>query len=500
MKDIKSKIVLSAILCLAFFIFSERSHAAQTSGGVNWLDPLNYQKPQFYPIAVPDEASCPNKYYIDQQGGSGTACTQSSPCNWNGLAGKPGTAGGPAYVYVKGSGSFQRYLNNGVPDLRGSAGNEIVMKPWPGFTATLAYNYVTTSTGTFQHIIWDGGRDMGFIFLAGSNSYEGAWNFKYEGSGDNLSHWTFYRTQWRCGDGLGQLFSALGRSLHMNFINNEFYDCNTGPNDVGHQFYLSGASNAGSWPNDCGSGNLCACIGYVFRNNIFRDNNNGLEINMRNSPAPYQIDGLIIEGNALHNIGKGLCGTGWACRPAITFSNTSNGNPQWRGVSVKNNLIWDTASGAIWTRTGNPEIYNNSITNWGVGSGNVYNQAIGGAGYPSPAVVKNNIIYDGAKDPFDSSQFTASNNLCASGKSCGSSSRQWSANTVLSIDQNSSTFLTVGANSEAVDGAITPPALDIDYAGTFRPQGPAKDIGAYEYVSGASDTTPPSPPAGLAVQ
>jgi hypothetical protein len=41
---------------------------------------------------------------------------------------------------------------------------------------------------------------------------------------------------------------------------------------------------------------------------------------------------------------------------------------------------------------------------------------------------------------------------------------------------------------------------NIDYLGTSRPQGSAWDIGAYEYSSGSSDTTPPAAPSGLAVQ
>ena len=492
----KTKIFFLAVAFLGFFSFGKTTHAATTTGGVNWLDPLGYEKPQFTQVTVPD--NCGYSYYLNLNASSNGSGTSGSPFNsFSSLSGKPGMSGGPACVYVRGSGSFQRYLNSGVGNFWGTSGNEIYIRPWPGYTATLTYNYITSETSRFQHIIWDGGADLGLIFLAGSNLYEGAWNFKYEGNDDNFSNWTFHRTQWRCGSGSGQLFAALGRSLYMNFINNEFYDCNTGPNDVGHQFYLSGATNGGSWPNDCPAGELCGCVGYLFKNNIYRDNNNGLEVNMRDSSAPYQIDGLTIEGNAFHNVGKGLCGTGWACRPAITLSNTSDGDPQWRDVVIKNNIIWDTASGAIWTRTGNASVYNNSITTWGVGTGSVYNQAIGGAGYPGPATIRNNIIYDGTKDPFDSSSFSASNNLCGSGKSCGTSSQAYSAGVFQSTDQNNANFLKLASASTAIDHGYATGITD-SYFGTARTSTP--DIGADEYSSGGSDTLAPAIPTSLTVR
>ena len=66
--------------------------AVNASAQVNWLDPLQYQKPTFVPVSMPDEASTPYKYYVDFQNGSGTSCTQANPFNsLNNVLGKPGT-------------------------------------------------------------------------------------------------------------------------------------------------------------------------------------------------------------------------------------------------------------------------------------------------------------------------------------------------------------------------------------------------------------------------
>jgi len=53
--------------------------------------------------------------------------------------------------------------------------------------------------------------------------------------------------------------------------------------------------------------------------------------------------------------------------------------------------------------------------------------------------------------------------------------------------------------SRLIDKGTAITGFSTDYAGTSRPQGSAWDIGAYEYVYGGSDTTPPSPPSGVKV-
>jgi hypothetical protein len=84
------------------------------------------------------------------------------------------------------------------------------------------------------------------------------------------------------------------------------------------------------------------------------------------------------------------------------------------------------------------------------------------------------------KNPFDGSPFTASNNLCAAGKSCGSSSQSWSANTVLSTDPNNADFLRLASNSEARNNGLAISTITNDYEGKTRPP---YDIGAFNYGS-----------------
>lgn len=59
---------------------------------------------------------------------------------------------------------------------------------------------------------------------------------------------------------------------------------------------------------------------------------------------------------------------------------------------------------------------------------------------------------------------------------------------------------TLQSGSPAIDNGYNASAvLTRDILDISRPQGSAFDIGAYEYSSGASNTTPPASPAGLTV-
>jgi hypothetical protein len=195
-------------------------------------------------------------------------------------------------------------------------------------------------------------------------------------------------------------------------------------------------------------------------------------------------------------VGKGTCATKWNCRPAITMSvQSGDGN---NATVIANNLLWDIGSGCIWDRglgTPRPVIYNNSCYDYakGAGGGGPNPEGISGYGNRGTAVVQNNIIFTtNGTWPLDRSAFTASHNLCGTsfwssyipwGTICGASSQTWSVNSVLSTDENTATFLTIGIASEARNRGVAIPTLTSSYSGGSRPRETAYDIGAFEYCS-----------------
>jgi hypothetical protein len=260
-------------------------------------------------------------------------------------------------------------------------------------------------------------------------------------------------------------------SDHVSFINNEFYGCDA-TGDQSSALYV-GPGDGGGYTN------------LLFQNNIVRDFfGEGIEVNPRVTSS-----NATFIGNAIHNVGKGTCGGAWLCRPAITVAIQSGGGNN--ATVIANNLIWDVASSCIWARGGgspSAAIYNNSCYDYGKGGG-PNPQGISGYSNGGQATIRNNIIYaPNGTAPFDGSPFVASNNICGSGKSCGSSSPVWSANTTLSTNENSTTFLQPGSGSEARNTGVTVPGVTTSYWGTVRPQESAYDIGAFEYGGGTTST------------
>ena len=462
-------------------ILAPLAFPAVASAQVNWLDPLNYTNPRTVAVSEPAESSVANKYWIDLSSGSGSSCTQASPCgSFAAVSGKPGTAGGPAYIYLKGSGSI------GSPTLYGAAGSEVVIKPWDDNTpATITGR--NNWTTRHQYVIWDGGSNMQIRFVnSGSNQFDPSVYFNAtSGLHSNI---TFYRTQWQVTNA-GEWIAQWGVVNNLSFINNEFYATNAADTGNQHHVYLSGASNYG------------ASSGIRFLSNIFRDTpGEAIEVRLYQS-----LSGLTIDGNVMHNLGKGTCPTSWKCRSAITLA-IGSGSPALNTVQISNNLIWDTGEGIVRMWAGNPAVYNNTVYNWGMGSpanGGYGQWAFFGYSNDAAGTLDNNIIYAAgstangyAKVAFDRSPFSTASNLCGTG-SCGSSQiAATSLSTVLaSTDQNSAQFLEPASGSPANSGG-TSVALTVDYLGKPRLSS-SPGIGAIEY---GTATTVPMPPSNVAVQ
>jgi hypothetical protein len=494
-----TKIKLAVVLVL--LLIPAGLFAETTTGGVNWLDSLTYTKPAFVPITSPDEATCPNKYYVDFTNGSGSTCSQGSPCKAiTTLAGKSGMSGGPAYVYVKGNG---RFTISGVT-FYGSAGNEIVIKPWPGDTTTVylftgpsstSWNQIgnyNSSSANIHHIIVDGGPNLQFDFINAGSDYNNSTGFA-----TFASDITIARCRFRAPTAPGALMSPCSSydydytCNNNQIINNEFYDgMHIAQGSDSEQNYGIYAGNLGP----CES-NAIAITNMTIKNNIFRNLGSlGIQIEPRKS-----VNGAIIEGNAFHDLGQLSCGSRWHCRPAISIAD-SCGATHTNGI-IQNNLMWNIASSCVWQFTpnsgGNNQIVNNTCYNYGTGSPQD-ESTTGFSSYNNTgkAIIRNNIILATSNNPLDGSSWgTVTNNLCLTGKSCGTSSQTDSiVNTFISTSTSSASFLRIPDTSKAVDHGYAT-GVTTYYFGSGTRSGTI-DIGADEYGIGE---VPPSVPTIIGV-
>ena len=300
--------LLSSVLSL---LTAHLALGAQTTGGVNWLDPLAYQKPAFVSITEPDNPVA--TYYIDGTSGSGSTCSSGSPCKFfSDLCGKTGMTGGPVYVYIKGTidtgggNFFYNYTN-----CYGSPGSEILVRPWPGFTATIAGtgNNVMGGDSPSQTHDWifDGGPSLGITIKTQNDNTK-------VGIRVNANNFTFYRVQGTCSNNAGGdiIVTTAAGVTNLKIINSEFYDCVDGT--AGDQ---QGAVYLGS----CVCNGTCGYSNFTFRNNIVRNfGGEGIELNPRVASS-----GAIISGSAFRHTGFQTCSGTWGCRPSILVDGPSCG-------------------------------------------------------------------------------------------------------------------------------------------------------------------------------
>jgi hypothetical protein len=482
------RLILSLIILLGL--------SASASAQVNWQDTHGHDLPEYVSVNMPDEGAVSNKYWIDFTAGSGSTCSQGSPCDAVAdLAGKAGISGGPAIVYIKGtaSGTFEAFNDNifgsGNADCRtASCDNWILFRTWPAgspgcateCTATIQGNN-SWKGGTKNHIIIDGGPDMKIRFRADTG---GSFSYVWQVDGDYIVArriWSFCAVTtsdarlWAWGTG--------AVSSNTWIINNEFSGCvnDTGSStDAQISGVYVGASDGGGWQD------------FFFQNNIVRNmSGDGVEMNGRVSSTRATVEGNWFEFN-----GRGTCDdAGWNCRPHITV-HSQYGEPITNTV-IRNNFGYMAGSGCVYTRVSGIEIYNNTFFQYAQNDdtpGTIDNPTCL-VDSPGSVTARNNVfVSTNGANPFDSGSYTASFNMCASGESCGTSSLVYNASTTfISTTHTHTDFLEINNTSNLYNAGTSVSSVTTDFFNVARPQFSLYDIGAME----VDDTEPPpDPPAG----
>jgi hypothetical protein len=135
--------------------------------------------------------------------------------------------------------------------------------------------------------------------------------------------------------------------------------------------------------------------------------------------------------------------------------------------------------------------YNNTMVGLGIGI-----RALNGASFLSGSQIYNNIFYNSG-GPGDGTTGITDYNAYSGGTSetHGVSNMPSSA-----FGKDYTIVSTVGVNYPRNKGYALASEYNTDPNGVTRGSDGAWDIGAYEYVSGAPDTTPPAAPTGLRIK
>jgi hypothetical protein len=167
----------------------------------------------------------------------------------------------------------------------------------------------------------------------------------------------------------------------------------------------------------------------------------------------------------------------------------ADGTTAWECFQSANNGVSSTIS-----------VYNNTMYNCGFTGGG----APGGTGIEvfDNAILRNNIV----DQPSSFSYLTlsggtpsCSNNLFFGSGATPSSCATGAVNVDPLFSGLSLLDFHLTALSPAKDAGVTIASLKMDRDGVSRPQGPAYDIGAYEFFAGGSTVQPPNPPTNLSV-
>lgn len=442
-----------------------------------WLDTLGYTTPVCLNVSEPTGGP---QYYVDYTAGAGTACTHGSPCPNIQTVATTFAPTGPAQIYVKGNG----YLNLTSGTLNGSAGNEIVISPWPGdntptnLTAQsgCASNNANTISGANIHnLIIDGGPSNLIKFVgSGCTSSQNGYDIII-----NVNNVIVHRVRMDGAAGSGPIigFATGASAAHLKVINSEIY------NSGYYGAYIGGGSGCPGGTN--------AFSDVSFINNIIRSvDGRGIQYEPRVSGSTGGQD----SGNVFRHVGYNTSGFS-SISDALTYADACGQKIDTHDAF--NNLGYDLGGGLIYAGSSGSSMhfYNNSVDSWAnatpvtTNSHGITCGSAGSSGNPGcTPEVYNNIFEDQVNSgvtPINNFTFCStctSHNDCPTAGTCGTNAVHdtTSAAAYVSTSTSSPNFLRTKSTSLAAGGGVnTSPVVTIDYAGVTRTV--PYDIGAYSH-------------------
>ncbi|MHB8648104.1 MAG: LamG-like jellyroll fold domain-containing protein, partial [Thermomicrobiales bacterium] len=356
--------------------------------------------------------------------------------------------------------------------IQGTAAAPIVVMGYPTETVNLVYNGTQTrgihSWATTGHFVIanfhmdQGGKGLAIGITPGATDVRIVNNEVKNGYEDSGGAGYI--------DGSGTNFKILGNSVHDN-----------GGSKLYHAMYFDARANP--------SGNVEIAYNTIYNETGGR----GIQIY---GDTGTLINNISIHNNIIHDIHLdgillgSYSGTGDQVYDNIVY-NTANA--AFQGPST------DAGSGGSCLRfnssTLTATVYNNTFYNCAMDNG-VYSTGIENQALGSVTFANNIVDTSGGLGYFDNTSstggITATNNLWYGSGATPS----WSAS---SVNADPSFVNAAGANfhlnstSPAIDkgSSLASSVVTSDIEGTPRPQGSAYDIGAYEYASGSTTTSPP---------
>ena len=408
-------------------------------------------------IALMPLASEATSYYASTSG-SGSTCSQASPCSLTTGLTKP-VAGDTLFLrggtYGTGINYSNQTINSGT-----SWANPITIQNFPGETVWLQPSGVSpainfnSSTTTYQ-----------FLLFSGINTdliNEGLGNCSFFGG--SAVH-DIRVTNAECKNA-GLTFNPGGGGQGHQVLNaarielDHLHVHNNGASRFDHGFYA------------------CSPGGLLHDNDVH--DNAGYGIQVYDSSDPGCATNMKIYNNKIHN----NAGDG-----GVTLNHGDN-------ILFYNNLIYNNTNGGIASicfpgsgTLNNTQVYNNTFYNNGGATIDICSGA-------ANTQVKNNIIRNAVvqvQNASGSSVFAT--NLCpSSGTGC---TRIGNPNFV---NEGAADFHLQITSTAALNVGTTLSAVTTDLAGVSRPQGVAYEIGAYEFVESSSPITVYVAPTGSDAQ